>query len=161
MYSTKHRASWFFQKANPMRTSRALEFKGQIAVDWAAQLHKNIPQLEEEAVNAVGRSWRDSILLLRDQLNARFPNQDQYIAKQISNLLEIVDEVKAMVGAALVEISAQSGEMHANLEDELRLNWIPGFEGARTVAGEQKCSRPNKDLEADNFLSSLQVGTVK
>ncbi|KAK3942670.1 hypothetical protein QBC46DRAFT_425817 [Diplogelasinospora grovesii] len=108
----------------------AMVFKTQIAGQWMKEMHSNIPNLEQPARQQIDAIWEPTMRCLCDILEKQFPNQKEYLCKQSPTLSAIREELKTMIGNALVDLSTMSAQVHPEFTQHLRRKWEPAFKKA-------------------------------
>jgi len=116
--------------------SRSSDFKTQIAAQWSHDFHQEIPNVLITAQTHVDQLWAKVTRSLRDQLDYKFPSQQDFIESQGQTLLALKEEVKGMLAMIVHDISKKSIRIHGGLKDRMQRQWKPGFKEARELKGQ-------------------------
>ncbi len=140
--------------------NRANEFKFGIAGHWIDQLHVKIPELEGTTGDAVDKLSTTSITTVRNALGRFFPGgkkQKEYLDKQLATLSQIREEIKDVIGEALLGISRRAPAIHDALQTQLQKGWDPAFNKAKRVKAGRAITRRRHDVLIDHAMNKGKV----
>ncbi|KAK3682297.1 hypothetical protein B0T22DRAFT_470765 [Podospora appendiculata] len=136
-----------FKKRYCWMEDMATAFKIHIAGVWIETFHNAIPKMEKDARLEVDKIWEKGMEILNRDLVKHFEGQKSYLAKEALTLSAVKEEVKDLVGQALLDISARSTEIHTDLAESLQKKWRKGFKDALAERGRGSMGRRHTILQ--------------